>query len=207
MRDFLPELLRDRSGPEARNLLREYLQAVILASLQRSGAMIPLAFHGGTALRFLHSIRRLSEDLDFDTFFDEIRATTFGLLNDGTNVTDTIDALAFNGGNVLYGARDVAGPGEDLIRISTLSGAVTRIGDIQVDGNPSDIYAWDFDQNDNLYGLEATVAGNRVVQVDVADPDASVAVTAAASSEGTAEDYADGCHYAFEAEQSARRKG
>ena len=43
MRDFLPELLRDRSGPEARNLLREYLQAVILASLQRSGAMIPLA--------------------------------------------------------------------------------------------------------------------------------------------------------------------
>jgi hypothetical protein len=27
--------------------------------------MIPLAFHGGTALRFLHSITRYSEDLDF----------------------------------------------------------------------------------------------------------------------------------------------
>jgi hypothetical protein len=65
VRDFLPELLRGRIGPAARNLLREYLQATILGSLQRAGAMIPLAFHGGTALRFLHGIRRFSEDLDF----------------------------------------------------------------------------------------------------------------------------------------------
>jgi len=65
VRAHLPVLLEGRSGPEARNLLREYLQASILASLQRSGAMIPLAFHGGTALRFLHTIRRYSEDLDF----------------------------------------------------------------------------------------------------------------------------------------------
>ena len=65
MRAHLDELLLGRTGPDARNLLREYLQAAILLSLQRSGAMIPLAFHGGTALRFLHSIRRYSEDLDF----------------------------------------------------------------------------------------------------------------------------------------------
>jgi hypothetical protein len=45
--------------------VREYLQAAILASLQRAGAMVPLAFHGGTALRFLYSIRRFSEHLDF----------------------------------------------------------------------------------------------------------------------------------------------
>ncbi len=45
--------------------MREYLQARILESLQRSGAMIPLAFHGGTALRFLFSHGRYSEDLDF----------------------------------------------------------------------------------------------------------------------------------------------
>ncbi len=45
--------------------MREYLQARILGSLQRSGAMIPLAFHGGTALRFLFSHGRYSEDLDF----------------------------------------------------------------------------------------------------------------------------------------------
>jgi hypothetical protein len=35
---------------EAGNLAREYLQARILAALQETGAMIPLAFQGGTAL-------------------------------------------------------------------------------------------------------------------------------------------------------------
>ena len=48
-----------------RNASREYLQARILGALQRAGAMIPLAFHGGTALRFLYSSQRYSEDLDF----------------------------------------------------------------------------------------------------------------------------------------------
>jgi len=46
-------------------MVREYLQARILGVLQRSGAMIPLAFQGGTALRFLYSSARYSEDLDF----------------------------------------------------------------------------------------------------------------------------------------------
>ncbi len=45
--------------------MREYLQARILACLQREGAMVPLAFHGGTALRFLYALPRHSEGLDF----------------------------------------------------------------------------------------------------------------------------------------------
>ncbi|MES1245337.1 MAG: nucleotidyl transferase AbiEii/AbiGii toxin family protein [Acidobacteriota bacterium] len=62
----MKELVRaSPDATEARNRIREYLQAEILASLQRSGAMVPLAFQGGTALRFLYSIRRFSEDLDF----------------------------------------------------------------------------------------------------------------------------------------------
>lgn len=66
MKDFLRELIQKATDPVAkRNLVREYLQARILESLQRSGAMIPLAFHGGTALRFLFGIARFSEDLDF----------------------------------------------------------------------------------------------------------------------------------------------
>lgn len=48
-----------------RSLVREYLQMRILQSLQRAGAMIPLAFHGGTALRILYQLPRYSEDLDF----------------------------------------------------------------------------------------------------------------------------------------------
>ncbi len=45
--------------------MREYLQARILEGLQRAGAMSPLAFQGGTALRFLYRLPRYSEDLDF----------------------------------------------------------------------------------------------------------------------------------------------
>jgi predicted nucleotidyltransferase component of viral defense system len=62
---YIEQLLRGVADPIAgRNLLREYLQARILESLQRAGAMVPLAFHGGTALRFLYAIPRFSEDLD-----------------------------------------------------------------------------------------------------------------------------------------------
>lgn len=66
MRDRLKEVLgRARSQLDARNLAREYLQARVLGSLQRSGGMVPLAFQGGTALRFLYQLPRHSEDLDF----------------------------------------------------------------------------------------------------------------------------------------------
>jgi predicted nucleotidyltransferase component of viral defense system len=50
---------------EGRNILREYLHARILACLQRAGAMILVAFHGGTSLRFLFGSLRYSEDLHF----------------------------------------------------------------------------------------------------------------------------------------------
>lgn len=52
--------------PEAqRAIVREYLQMRVLQSLQSAGAMIPLALHGGTALRLLHRMPRYSEALDF----------------------------------------------------------------------------------------------------------------------------------------------
>jgi hypothetical protein len=66
MKELLKDLIQSSSSPnEARNRVRELLQAEILGSLQRAGAMISLAFQGGTALRFLYGIRRYSEDLDF----------------------------------------------------------------------------------------------------------------------------------------------
>ena len=66
MKEYLASLVKQTNTPlEGRNLVREYLQARILESLQKSGAMIPLAFHGGTALHFLFSHGRFSEDLDF----------------------------------------------------------------------------------------------------------------------------------------------
>jgi predicted nucleotidyltransferase component of viral defense system len=66
VKERLRELLPGTGGgPAARNLAREFVQASILAALQRAGAMVPLAFQGGSALRFLYSIRRYSEGLDF----------------------------------------------------------------------------------------------------------------------------------------------
>jgi hypothetical protein len=66
VKEYLAGLVRPiPNSVEARNLAREYLQALILQSLQREGAMTALAFHGGTALRFLFSLPRFSEDLDF----------------------------------------------------------------------------------------------------------------------------------------------
>lgn len=66
MKDYLARLVRMNPTPvHGRNVAREYLQARILGALQRAGAMIPLAFHGGTALRFLYASARYSEDLDF----------------------------------------------------------------------------------------------------------------------------------------------
>lgn len=66
MKDYLAEIVQKAPTPaDGRNTAREYLQARILGALQRAGAMIPLAFHGGTALRFLFGHGRYSEDLDF----------------------------------------------------------------------------------------------------------------------------------------------
>lgn len=66
MKEYLETLVQSSASPiEARNLAREYLQALILQGLQRAGGMMALAFHGGTALRFLYSLPRYSEDLDF----------------------------------------------------------------------------------------------------------------------------------------------
>ena len=66
MKEQLFDVVRRAADPVlARNLAREWLQARTLLALQEAGAMIPLAFQGGTALRFLYGLPRFSEDLDF----------------------------------------------------------------------------------------------------------------------------------------------
>lgn len=66
MKQELRALVADADDPvHGGNLAREYLQARILAALQETGAMVTLAFQGGTALRFLYDLPRFSEDLDF----------------------------------------------------------------------------------------------------------------------------------------------
>ncbi len=108
MKDFLRALIqKSPSQVYSRNLLREYLQARILGSLQRLGAMIPLAFHGGTALRILYGLPRHSQVLDFTLersdnlydlrkYADAIRST---LSHEGYDIT-----LRINDGKVVHNA-------------------------------------------------------------------------------------------------------
>ncbi len=66
MKEQALALARGLDDPDrAVNRLREYLQALVLRSLHECEAFRPLAFVGGTALRFLHGLPRFSEGLDF----------------------------------------------------------------------------------------------------------------------------------------------
>jgi hypothetical protein len=53
------------SRDEADQALREIMQQIALAGLQRSGFFEKAAFYGGTALRIFYGLERFSEDLDF----------------------------------------------------------------------------------------------------------------------------------------------
>lgn len=50
---------------EAFDALREIMQEIALAGLQRAGFFEKAAFYGGTALRIFYKLDRFSEDLDF----------------------------------------------------------------------------------------------------------------------------------------------
>jgi len=66
VKEYLRQLAAQADNDLARAcLVREYLQARVLESLQDTGAFLRWAFVGGTALRFLFSVPRFSEDLDF----------------------------------------------------------------------------------------------------------------------------------------------
>lgn len=66
MKDVLKSLVEPMRGNLMKTCLaREYLQARILQALQDEGVFRKWAFVGGTALRFLYSLPRFSEDLDF----------------------------------------------------------------------------------------------------------------------------------------------
>ena len=82
MKDVLRGILETVPGDLNKTLLaREYLQARILQALQDQGAFQRWAFVGGTALRFLFSIPRFSEDLDFSLVDKGQNADFSGAIN------------------------------------------------------------------------------------------------------------------------------
>lgn len=72
MKDEAVSLAKNIVDPAQRlNVLREYLQALVMHSLHESEAFQCIAFVGGTALRFLYGLPRFSEDLDFSLDSDK----------------------------------------------------------------------------------------------------------------------------------------
>jgi predicted nucleotidyltransferase component of viral defense system len=59
------EQYKPKNNLQAEQALREIMQEIALAGLQRSGFFEKAAFYGGTALRIFHGLPRFSEDLDF----------------------------------------------------------------------------------------------------------------------------------------------
>ena len=64
IKEWLEEY-KPKNQDEAEQALREIMQEIALAGLQRSGFFEKAAFYGGTALRIFHELDRYSEDLDF----------------------------------------------------------------------------------------------------------------------------------------------
>ena len=92
MKDYIKQLVeRIKDNNLARCMTREYLQARVLEILQENDAFVNWAFVGGTALRFLYSMPRFSEDLDFslvkagleDNFIDFMEGTKMFLVSAG----------------------------------------------------------------------------------------------------------------------------
>lgn len=59
------ETYQPKNNKEAEQALREIMQEIALAGLQRNGFFEKAAFYGGTALRVFHGLERFSEDMDF----------------------------------------------------------------------------------------------------------------------------------------------
>lgn len=62
IRKYFPGDIRESE----RNMLREYLQYIVLDTIYQSSVAHKLIFLGGTAVRIIHGSKRFSEDLDFD---------------------------------------------------------------------------------------------------------------------------------------------
>lgn len=64
------------------NILREYLQHLILRELFELNVLEKTVFHGGTALHIIYEVNRFSEDLDFHLLDKNISLDMTSMVND-----------------------------------------------------------------------------------------------------------------------------
>jgi predicted nucleotidyltransferase component of viral defense system len=75
------EEYKSTSDKETAQAIREIMQEIALAGLQRSGFFEKAAFYGGTALRIFYGLERFSEDLDFSLLTVDTNFTMQPYLN------------------------------------------------------------------------------------------------------------------------------
>jgi predicted nucleotidyltransferase component of viral defense system len=63
--NVIEQMLARYPAQDREHALREVMQEIALAGLQRGGFFDKAAFYGGTCLRIFHGLPRFSEDLDF----------------------------------------------------------------------------------------------------------------------------------------------
>jgi predicted nucleotidyltransferase component of viral defense system len=89
IKDWIQEY-KPNNQQEAEAALREIMQEIALAGLQRAGFFEKAAFYGGTALRIFYDLNRFSEDLDFSLL--EVNPD-FSLEPYITNIIEEFDAM------------------------------------------------------------------------------------------------------------------
>ena len=84
---------KPQNKQQAEQALREIMQEIALAGLQRSGFFEKAAFYGGTALRIFYGLGRYSEDLDFSLLKKDI---DFSLATHLKAITVEFESLGMN---------------------------------------------------------------------------------------------------------------
>lgn len=101
----IEQMLARYPAQQREHALREVMQEIALAGLQRGGFFDKAAFYGGTCLRIFHGLPRFSEDLDFsllaadrtftlEPYFDAMRGefAAFGFEVDITTHAKSVDS-------------------------------------------------------------------------------------------------------------------
>ena len=102
----IEQMLARYPAQDREHALREVMQEIALAGLQRGGFFDKAAFYGGTCLRIFHGLPRFSEDLDFsllapdrgfslEPYFDAMRSefAAFGFEVDITAHAKSVDSV------------------------------------------------------------------------------------------------------------------
>jgi predicted nucleotidyltransferase component of viral defense system len=116
LKEKLQELVskyREQNWPDfvIKNALKEYLQFPVLSFLYSKEKYQNFIFMGGSALRIVHNLPRLSEDLDFNLKLDDYQSLDMNKLGEEISLYFKNDLLL----KINYTAREKKAPGPERL--------------------------------------------------------------------------------------------